>query len=151
MEYKSLVSEIESYLKSLLRESPDGWIELSRKEIAAFFDCVPSQITYVLNTRFNMRRGYLVQSRRGGGGFIRICSLFTAPETVFVEPKVEKKEDDARGTLYALARGGLLTKREFLILGTALEVLDNNFPGEEGGKLLLEILRALAQEGLFHR
>lgn len=103
MEPRSLVSEIESYLKSLLKKSPEGWIELSRKDVAELFDCVPSQITYVINTRFALRNGYVVQSRRGGGGFIRICSLFTAPEGALRGQFEEKAEEDARAALCVLA------------------------------------------------
>ena len=79
MEFRSLVNEIEAYLKSLLKESPEGAIEVRRKDVAEIFNCAPSQVTYVLNTRFNVRRGYLVESRRGGGGYIRICSVFKVP------------------------------------------------------------------------
>lgn len=150
MESRSLVNEIESYLKSLLKKSPEGWIELRRKDVAELFDCVPSQVTYVINTRFGLRNGYVVQSRRGGGGYIRICSLFTAPEEALEEQFIEKEVDeDARAALCTLARCGFLTKREFLILGTALDVLEKNLPDGEGGELLLQILRALAQEGFF--
>lgn len=149
MEYRSLVSEIESYLKSLLRESPEGWIELRRKDVAELFDCVPSQITYVINTRFGLRNGYVVQSRRGGGGFIRICSLFTAPEGALSGHIEKKVDEDARVALCTLARRGFFSKREFLILSTALEVLESSLPNGEGGEMLLQILRALAHEGFF--
>jgi transcriptional regulator CtsR len=149
MEPRSLVSEIESYLKSLLRKSPEGWIELSRKDVAELFDCVPSQITYVINTRFALRNGYVVQSRRGGGGFIRICSLFTAPEGALRGQFEEKAEEDARAALCVLARRGLFTKREFLILGTVLEVLERSLPRGEGDELLLEVVRTLAHKGFF--
>lgn len=149
MEYRSLVSEIESYLKSLLKKSPEGWIELSRKDVAELFDCVPSQITYVINTRFGLRNGYVVQSRRGGGGFIRICSLFTAPEGALRGHIEEKVDENARAALYTLARRGFFTKREFLILGTVLDVLESSIPNGAGDKLMLEILKALAQEGFF--
>ncbi|NCB48363.1 MAG: CtsR family transcriptional regulator [Clostridia bacterium] len=50
----------------------DSSINLSRNELADFFKCAPSQINYVLTTRFNLNRGYIIQSRRGGGGFIKL-------------------------------------------------------------------------------
>ncbi len=149
MEPRSLVSEIESYLKSLLKRSPEGWIELSRKDIAELFDCVPSQITYVINTRFGLRNGYVVQSRRGGGGFIRICSLFPTAEDAIKKKFEEKVGDDAQTALYALAQRGLFTKREFIILGSVLEVLEENLPQGEGDELLLEVVRALSHRGFF--
>lgn len=70
MEEKSMSDMIEGYLKSILGN--DEKIEIRRAEIADHFDVVPSQINYVIKTRFTLRNGYLVQSKRGGGGYIRI-------------------------------------------------------------------------------
>lgn len=152
MENKPLVNAIESYLKSLLSKSSDGWIEVRRKEIAELFDCVPSQITYVLNTRFSVRRGYLVESRRGGGGYVKIRSLFAAPEKL-PEPDGAVEADDAAGgarsALLSLARQGAFTRREFLILSAVLEVLEEGLSGKRGGELFLRVLRRLAAEGFF--
>ncbi|MBE5039370.1 CtsR family transcriptional regulator [Oscillospiraceae bacterium DSM 107454] len=53
----------------------DGEIELKRNELANRFHCVPSQINYVISTRFSPERGYIVESRRGGGGYIRITRV----------------------------------------------------------------------------
>ena len=52
-----------------------GEVELQRSELADRFNCVPSQINYVISTRFSPEHGYVVQSRRGGGGYIRIARL----------------------------------------------------------------------------
>ncbi|MDW7651135.1 MAG: CtsR family transcriptional regulator [Bacillota bacterium] len=71
----SLADNIESYIKRLLEASPNATILLQRRELADRFQCVPSQINYVLSTRFTPERGYLVESRRGGGGFLRIRHL----------------------------------------------------------------------------
>ena len=70
MEERSISDVIEAYLKSILGNDPQ--IEIRRAEIADHFDVVPSQINYVIKTRFNLQNGYLVQSKRGGGGYIRI-------------------------------------------------------------------------------
>lgn len=67
---------IEEFIKEMLEESRE--IELQRNELATRFNCVPSQINYVISTRFSPERGYSVESRRGGGGYIRITK--TAPE-----------------------------------------------------------------------
>jgi transcriptional regulator CtsR len=151
MEFRSLVSEIEDYLMSLLKESPEGSIEVRRKDVAEIFNCAPSQVTYVLNTRFNVRRGYLVESRRGGGGYIRICSMFNVPEGTFSQPaeKKEKTDGDVRAALYALARRGVFTRREFLILSTALEVLKKSLPAQDGEEVMMWILKLLSREGFF--
>ena len=53
-------------------DSEGGCTELQRTELASRFKCVPSQISYVISTRFSPERGYIVESRRGGGGYIRI-------------------------------------------------------------------------------
>lgn len=62
---------IENFIKELL-EDTDGTIEIQRNELAEYFNCVPSQINYVITTRFNPNQGYYVESRRGGGGNIKI-------------------------------------------------------------------------------
>jgi transcriptional regulator CtsR len=62
---------IEEFIKQLINET-DGVIEIQRNELASYFKCVPSQINYVIDTRFTTERGYYVESRRGGGGYIKI-------------------------------------------------------------------------------
>lgn len=62
---------IEVFIKTMLNETEDG-IEIKRNELANHFNCVPSQINYVLGTRFTTERGYFVESKRGGGGYISI-------------------------------------------------------------------------------
>ncbi|HED24922.1 MAG TPA: CtsR family transcriptional regulator [Firmicutes bacterium] len=71
----NLTDYIEDYLKKLLALSSKQFIEIRRRELAGKFDCVPSQINYVLERRFPPERGYLVESRRGGGGCIRIYRI----------------------------------------------------------------------------
>ncbi|OAT85181.1 CtsR family transcriptional regulator [Desulfotomaculum copahuensis] len=66
---------IEQHLKALLAASAEGFIEIQRNELAGRFNCVPSQINYVLATRFTLERGFLIESRRGGGGYVRIMRL----------------------------------------------------------------------------
>lgn len=68
----TLADHIEAYIKKLLKNSQTNSIELSRAQLANDFACVPSQINYVLATRFTLERGYIVESRRGGGGYIRV-------------------------------------------------------------------------------
>ena len=75
----TLSDSIERYLKGRLSKAVEGVIEIRRSEVAEQFDCVPSQINYVLETRFTPQRGYYVESRRGGGGYIRIMESLRAP------------------------------------------------------------------------
>ena len=61
-----------------------GTAELQRAELANRFNCVPSQINYVISTRFSPEHGYIVESRRGGGGFIRITRVKMEPEMLIM-------------------------------------------------------------------
>lgn len=65
---------IAGFIQEVL-EDADGCCELQRAELASRFGCVPSQINYVISTRFSPEHGYLVESRRGGGGYIRITRV----------------------------------------------------------------------------
>lgn len=65
---------VANYIIQLLNQS-DGPLEIQRNELAGSLGCVPSQINYVLTSRFTPEQGYLVESRRGGGGYIRITRL----------------------------------------------------------------------------
>lgn len=73
-----LTSLIEDFIKEMMSEE-DGTIELKRNELASRFGCVPSQINYVISTRFSPERGYIVESRRGGGGYIKIQRVMPKP------------------------------------------------------------------------
>lgn len=53
----------------------NDFIELSRNDLAKFFSCVPSQINYVLNTRFTINRGFVIESQRGGSGYIKLTRM----------------------------------------------------------------------------
>lgn len=61
-----------------------GTAELQRSELANRFNCVPSQINYVISTRFSPEHGYIVESRRGGGGYIRITRVRTDPKLLMM-------------------------------------------------------------------
>lgn len=67
--------KIESFILELLKNDDNDWIEFGRNELASVFNCVPSQINYVISTRFNADKGYIVESRRGGGGYLRIKKI----------------------------------------------------------------------------
>ncbi len=69
-----LSDSIEYFLKDLLDQTEDNNLIIRRNELADKFKCAPSQINYVLTTRFTYEKGYLIESRRGGGGYIVIKS-----------------------------------------------------------------------------
>ena len=70
---------IARFILSAIEDSANGFAELRRSALAEQFDCVPSQINYVISTRFSPERGYVVESRRGGGGYIRITRVRQSP------------------------------------------------------------------------
>ncbi len=73
-----LSDSIEHFIKDLMTE--DAHVELRRNELAQHFGCAPSQINYVLATRFSVDHGYIIESRRGGGGYVRIVRMQTRGE-----------------------------------------------------------------------
>ncbi|MBK1812599.1 CtsR family transcriptional regulator [Clostridium sp. YIM B02505] len=66
---------IEEFIKNLLEQSCDQELQIQRNELADKFSCAPSQINYVLTTRFTCDKGYLIESKRGGGGCILIRKI----------------------------------------------------------------------------
>ena len=65
---------ISAFIMELLEEA-NGEVELKRNELAQQFNVVPSQINYVISSRFTPEQGFRIESRRGGGGYIRICRI----------------------------------------------------------------------------
>lgn len=63
---------IEAFILELMKQEQEDWLRIQRNELAQIFGCVPSQINYVISTRFKPERGYVVESRRGGGGCVMI-------------------------------------------------------------------------------
>ena len=75
---------IASFLQDSLEEAEDGVLEVQRSDLAQRFNCVPSQINYVMSTRFSPERGYIVESRRGGNGYIRITRVRVDRQTLLM-------------------------------------------------------------------
>lgn len=87
MQSRNISDIIEEYLKSILAETKQ--IEIKRSEIAEQFDVVPSQINYVIKTRFNIQNGYLVESKRGGGGYIRIAKVNLVSDSSVIDDLID--------------------------------------------------------------
>lgn len=148
----SLSSQIEQYLLRLLSVSPSSSIELQRGELARFFDCVPSQINYVLSTRFTLERGFLVTSRRGGAGFVRIARLDLEKNITIIDMveeflKKEISEKEAFDFISRLAEERYLTKREESIFKAAIQLEGLPASGQMKdcfrGELLLKMVKAV--------
>ena len=74
---------VANYIIDMLNED-EGVAEIQRNELANTLGCVPSQINYVITSRFTPEHGYLVESRRGGGGFIRIKRIEMTKESALM-------------------------------------------------------------------
>lgn len=117
----TLSNQIEAYLKQLLAASESGILELKRSDLASAFTCVPSQINYVLETRFSPSQGYMVESRRGGGGYLRIIRLSMENEndlSALLNSAKDQRVSQQSGTklLERLLEEDFLTKRESMII-----------------------------------
>lgn len=115
MNNQNISDVIEAYLKQILAEQEQ--IEIRRAEMASQFNCVPSQINYVIKTRFTIPKGYIVESKRGGGGYIRIIkvTLSTGSEILLELEKMignRLSEQDALSLLQQLYDNEIITKRE---------------------------------------
>ena len=75
---------IAEYIMQALQEQEDGVLEMQRSDLAQRFHCVPSQINYVMATRFSPERGFIVESRRGGNGYIRLSRVALDRETMLM-------------------------------------------------------------------
>src|SRR5690625_649058 len=117
---------IEEYLKKILHKKGKNMIEIKRNEIADQFQCVPSQINYVINTRFTAEKGYIIESKRGGGGYIRIFRIEHQNELELIDdiieminPKVEQQA--AVDVLERLLEKKVITEREKKIMLSAID------------------------------
>lgn len=148
-----LSDQIEAYLKGMVQHSDDGVLEIRRSSIAEYFSCVPSQVTYVLGTRFTMERGYLVESRRGGGGFVRIRRLKMASLEQLLDVLSQLRgtgisQTPAFHVIARLEEDRLITGREALLMREVLSGVSlAGSPNEDfiRERLLRSMIRALAK------
>lgn len=119
----SISDIIENFILKTLGESDS--IEISRNDLAEFFSCAPSQINYVLETRFTVDRGYARESKRGGSGFIKITKV-NIDDDNYVRKLVlesigdELKENRMGHILDKLTEEKILSKAEADIVKTCL-------------------------------
>ncbi|MBY0121885.1 CtsR family transcriptional regulator [Bacillus sp. S/N-304-OC-R1] len=119
---------IEDYLKRVLEMSEKEIVEIKRSEIADKFQCVPSQINYVINTRFTIEKGYAVESKRGGGGYIRIMKVQTHDDAHLIEQLLSLiqsriAQSSAEDVIIRLVEEEIITEREAKIM---LSVIDRS-------------------------
>ena len=137
-------------LHKLLQEDEEN-IVLRRNELADELQCAPSQISYVLSTRFSNDKGFLVESRRGSGGFVRIIKLTPKKENnrapVLVQshlPAVHITMDDMDVFLFRLIKQHRLTNREAIMMHHTFKSIFKNIDDEEQRMAVLsDIIRHL--------
>lgn len=117
---------IEQYLKKVLQAEEQQAIEIKRSEIANQFKCVPSQINYVINTRFTAEKGYIVESKRGGGGYIRIIRIRHQEQSELIDEIIHHigntiSQRAALDILDRLLEEELITPREAKLMLASLD------------------------------
>ena len=115
----NIADMIESYILRQLATRQDGQVELRRTDIADEISCAPSQISYVLSTRFTQDKGFVVESRRGLGGFIRIVQV-PLRDLVYQDmlSKIDTDTDmeTVQSMVRYLAQHGMVETREAALL-----------------------------------
>lgn len=118
---------IEKFIIDMMEDANNGVIEIQRNEMAQKFECAPSQINYVLSTRFTPYKGYYIESRRGGGGYIKII-------------KVKINEDKNIRNLIINTIGNSITKNK------AYDILEGLYGEDIITKRELNIIKAAISE-----
>lgn len=145
MHNQNMSDIIEAYLKKVLGQ--DEQVEIRRSEMADRFKCVPSQINYVINTRFTVQQGYLVESKRGGGGYIRIIKVKLLDEAEMLDMMIDiigKKisQKNAYSIIERLFESEMVTKREANIMLAVMEKSLLNSSGADENELRAKLLIA---------
>ena len=118
-----LSDSIEQFIKAMMEEEMQ--IDLRRNELAQHFGCAPSQINYVLATRFSVDHGYLIESQRGGGGYVRIVRIKQRSDGNLLNVLLERignsvSEEEAVGVIRQLLTSKMITEREAKLMRAAV-------------------------------
>lgn len=153
----SLSDQIERYLRRQISKY-QGKVKIKRNQLAENFDCAPSQINYVLDTRFTVEKGYIVESQRGGGGFIRIIRVTLDSDKEVIQEVINKldraiSQKEAHGIIKRLYDNDLISERESYLMERAVHrnVLGISLPERDylRGRILknmLEVIFKLKEE-----
>lgn len=137
---------IEEFLKEIIMESRDGIVEIQRSTLAERFDCVPSQINYVISTRFTINNGFLIESKRGGGGYIRIQKLLIDSLSDLHETFSELMGDStshstALMVLDRLLSEELISEREYILIRAISAAETFGFSAKENDAMRANIMK----------
>ena len=146
MRFKNTSDHIEAYIKAILEQS--GMVELQRSQLADTFQVVPSQINYVIKTRFTESRGYLVESKRGGGGYIRIGRIEFSNHHEMLRDLLYSVGEEVSQVVFEdvvrlLFEQDLLTSQEMNLL---VAMVPDRILGEEANLIRANMLKQLLQE-----
>ena len=128
----NISDEIEQFILSIFAD--EGTLKLSRNDLAQYFSVAPSQINYVLSTRFNLDKGYVIESKRGGGGCITIVRISESKDDTLSNMLQELDSIDALSfnrancLLQRLEREEFVSKQECGIIKSAISDKALNFP-----------------------
>ncbi|WP_214851668.1 CtsR family transcriptional regulator [Exiguobacterium sp. s193] len=145
---QNITDIIEAYLKQILNDETK--VEIKRQEIAQRFDCVPSQINYVINTRFTVEKGYFVESKRGGGGYIRIQKIVLLDSHDLLDEMSawvgdQLTEQAAEDYLIRLMNEQLLTRREAILIQSLLRKESLPMDVEDQHRMRAHLMQTLLQ------
>ena len=145
---QNITDIIEAYLKQILNDETK--VEIKRQEIAQRFDCVPAQINYVINTRFTVEKGYFVESKRGGGGYIRIQKIVLLDSHDLLDEMSawvgdQLTEQAAEDYLIRLMNEQLLTRREAIIIQALLRKESLPMDVEDQHRMRAHLMQSLLQ------
>jgi len=146
MRFKNTSDHIEAYIKAILEQS--GMVELQPSHLQDTFQVVPSQINYVIKTRFTESRGYLVESKRGGGGYIRIGRIEFSNHHEMLRDLLYSVGEEVSQVVFEdvlrlLFEQDLLTSQEMNLL---VAMAPDRILGEEANLIRANMLKQLLQE-----
>ena len=105
---------LEQYIKSLFNEATEDHIIIKRSNVAQKFDCVPSQLNYVIKTRFTPEHGFIIESKRGGGGFIRITKITLHTNKDYIDYLIETVNNEIIEVEEAVRIAKILLEKDYI-------------------------------------
>ena len=105
---------LEQYIMNLFNEATEDHIIIKRSNVAQKFDCVPSQLNYVIKTRFTPEHGFIIESKRGGGGFIRITKITLHKNKDYIDYLIETIDNEILEVDEAVRIAKILLEKEYI-------------------------------------
>lgn len=105
---------LEQYIMNLFNEATEDHIIIKRSNVAQKFDCVPSQLNYVIKTRFTPEHGFIIESKRGGGGFIRITKITLHKNKDYIDYLIETIDNEFLEVDEAMRIAKILLEKEYI-------------------------------------